>query len=111
MQDLRFRATRKDVLAVIVFGAVRHRPKFDARDFVFFEKQAGPTSMVFLGNTPLQKRTRFLEHGRFLVITENDAMTIRYLSQGRPRALKQLSPGLSDETFGRGVVGCRFRRS
>src|SRR4029453_3779020 len=53
MQNLRFRATRKDVLAVIVFGSVRHGPKFDPRDFGLFEKQAGPASMVFLGNSPL----------------------------------------------------------
>ena len=53
MQNLRLGATRKDVLAMIVFSAVRHRPKFDARDFVLFEKQADPTTMVFLGNTSL----------------------------------------------------------
>ncbi len=111
MQDLRFRATRKDVLAVIVFGAVRHRPKFDARDFVFFEKQAGPTSMVFLGNTSLQKRTRFLEHGRFLVITKDDAMAIGNFSQRRPRALKKLCSGLSDEALRRWVISFCLRRS
>jgi hypothetical protein len=46
-------ATHKDVLAVIVFSSVGHRPKFHPRDFLLFEKQAGPTSMVFLGNAAL----------------------------------------------------------
>jgi hypothetical protein len=48
-----FQATQKDVLAVIVFSSVGHGPKFHPRDLVLFEKQAGPTSMVFLGDAAL----------------------------------------------------------
>ena len=46
-------ATHKDVLAVIVFSSLGHWPKFHPRDLVLFEEQAGPTSMVFLGNAAL----------------------------------------------------------
>ena len=46
-------ATHKDILAVIVFSSVGHGPKFHPRDLVLFEKQAGPTSMVFLSNAAL----------------------------------------------------------
>ena len=53
MHALSSQATHKDVFAVIVFGSVGHGPKFHPRDFVLFEKQAGPTSMVFLGDAAL----------------------------------------------------------
>jgi hypothetical protein len=53
MRKFWLQATHKDVLAVIVFSSVWHGPKFHPRDLIFFEKKAGPTSMVFLGDAAL----------------------------------------------------------
>ena len=50
MRKFWLQATHKDVLAVIVFSSVWHGPKFHPRDLIFFEKKAGPTSMVFPGS-------------------------------------------------------------
>lgn len=111
MRNFGLRTTQKDLLTMIVFRSLGNRPKLHSRHLVLFEKQAGPTSMVFLSNAALKKRAGLFEHGRLLVITEDDTMPIGHVSQWRPRTLKKLRSSYSDETFCRGTIGSSLRRT
>ena len=108
MRNLRLETTDEDVLAVIVFGAVRHRPKFHSRHLLLFQKETRPTSMVPVGDTSLQKRAGLLEHRRLFVVPKDDAVPVGSFFDRRSCALKELCSRLSNQTFRGRVIGFRL---
>lgn len=103
--------TDKDVLAVIVFDPVRHRPKFHSRHLLLFQKETRPTSVVPGGDASLQKRAGLLEHRRLFIVTKDDPMPVGSFFDRRSCALKELCSSFSDQTLCRRIIGFRFGRS